>query len=269
MKKLKMTLVLALSAMFILAGCGSSDTNKNESANKEDALYNKVKKDGVLTIGTEGTYAPFTFHDKSGKLTGFDVELAQEVAKRMGVKAEFKETQWDSMFAGLNSKRFDMIANEVGIREDRQKKYDFSDPYIKSAAVLVTSKDNNDVKSFEDMKGLKAAQSLTSNYKDIAAKNGAQIVGVEGMSQAIKLIEAGRVDVTVNDKLSILDYLNTQKDANIKIAAEAKDASASAFMFRKGNDKLVKEVNKALKDMKDDGTYLKISKKWFGEDVSK
>ncbi|RLQ97334.1 amino acid ABC transporter substrate-binding protein [Falsibacillus albus] len=264
MKGLKLFLVLALSAIFMLAGCGSKD----QSA-KNGSLYDKIKKDGVLTIGTEGTYAPFTFHDKSGKLTGFDVELAREVAKRLGVKAEFKETQWDSMFGGLNSKRFDMIANEVGIRPDRQKKYDFSDPYIKSAAVLVTAKDNDKVKSFDDMKGLTAAQSLTSNYRDIAEKNGAKIMGVEGLSQSIKLIEQGRADVTVNDKLSILDYLNNKKNANIKIAATAKDAASSAFMFRKGNDKLVKEVNKALKDMKEDGTYLKISKKWFGEDVSK
>ena len=94
--------------------------------------------------------------------------MAQEVAKRLGVKAEFKETQWDGMFAGLDAKRFDMIANQVGIREDRQKKYDFSDPYIQSGAVLIVRKDEKDIKSFKDLKGKKSAQSLTSNYKDMA-----------------------------------------------------------------------------------------------------
>lgn len=133
---------------------------------------------------------------------------------------------------------------------------------------MVAKKDNKNVKSFEDIKGLKSAQSLTSNYRDIAEKNGAEIQGVEGLSQSIELIEQGRVDVTVNDKISVLDYLNKKKGANVKIVAEAAEASESAFMFRKGDDKLVKEVNKALEDMKEDGTYKKISEKWFGEDVS-
>jgi L-cystine transport system substrate-binding protein len=172
------------------------------------------------------------------------------------------------MFEGLNSNRFDMIANQVGIREDRQKKYDFSKPYIESTAVVVVSKDNNNVKSFEDIKGLTSAQSLTSNYRDIAEENGAVIQGVDGLAQSIQLLEQGRVDVTVNDKISILDYMNKQKNSNIKIAAEAEDAGQSGLMFRKGSDKLVEEVNKALEEMMEDGTYEEISNKWFGENVS-
>ncbi|MBV6682828.1 amino acid ABC transporter substrate-binding protein [Rossellomorea sp. RS05] len=265
MKKWRISIVLIAVLSLVLTACSSGDS---KSGSDEEALYNKVKEDGKILIGTEGTYPPFTFHDDSGKLTGFDVELAREVAKRLGVKAEFQETQWDAMFEGLNSKRFDMIANQVGVREDRQKKYDFSTPYIESSAVVVAKKDNKNVKSFEDIKGLKSAQSLTSNYRDIAEKNGAEIQGVEGLSQSIELIEQGRVDVTVNDKISVLDYLNKKKGANVKIVAEAGEASESAFMFRKGDDKLVKEVNKALEDMKEDGTYKKISEKWFGEDVS-
>ena len=126
-------------------------------------------------IGTEGTYPPFTFHDESGKLTGFDVEIAQEVANRLGVEAEFMETQWDAMFAGLDAKRFDMVANQVGIKPERQEKYDFSDPYITSKAVLITNENNDSIKSFEDIKGLKSAQSMTSNYADIAKSYGAEI----------------------------------------------------------------------------------------------
>jgi cystine transport system substrate-binding protein len=110
----------------------------------------KIKADGKFRIGTEGTYAPFTFHDSTGKLTGFDVEIAEEAATRLGVKAEFIETKWDGLFAGLDSKRFDAVVNEVTIREDRQKKYDFSDPYIVSKAVLIVHQDNNDIKNFAD-----------------------------------------------------------------------------------------------------------------------
>jgi L-cystine transport system substrate-binding protein len=277
MKKLSVLFALLLSFMLLLAACGKDDAKKdenkddNKTAEKADDkdLLAEIKDDGKILVGTEGTYPPFTFHDTSGKLTGFDVELAEEVAKRIGVNVEFKETQWDGMFAGLDAKRFDMIANEVGIRPDRQEKYDFSDPYIKSAAVLIVSKDNDKVKAFEDIKGLNAAQSLTSNYGDMARKYGANIVGVEGFQQSVELLTQKRVDLTINDKISYLDYMKQKPDAPIKIAATSDDASASAFMFRKNSDTLVDEVNKALKAMVDDGTYTKISEKWFGEDVLK
>lgn len=277
MKKLTIVFALLVSFMLILSACGKDDTaneDKKEDNNAADKaedqdLLAKIKEDGKLLIGTEGTYAPFTYHDESGKLTGFDVEIATEVAKRIGVEPEFKETQWDAIFAGLDAKRFDMIANQVGIRPDRQEKYDFSDPYITSAAVLITHKDNDKVKSFEDIKGLNAAQSLTSNYGDMAKKYGANLVGVEGFTQSVELLASKRVDVTINDRISYLDYTKQRPDAPIKVVATSDEASASGLMFRKDSDTLVTEVNKALKEMIEDGTYTKISEKWFGEDVLK
>ncbi|MEH7075830.1 amino acid ABC transporter substrate-binding protein [Neobacillus drentensis] len=275
MRKLTIIFALLLSFMLVLSACGKDDKankGKKETEKKtaESAdLLKTIKDKGTLLIGTEGTYPPFTFHDTSGNLTGFDVDLATEVAKRIGVKPDFKETQWDAMFAGLDAKRFDMIANEVGIRPDRQKKYDFSDPYITSAGVLITHKDNDKVKAFEDIKGLNAAQSLTSNYGDMAKKYGAKLVGVDGFQQSVELLAQKRVDVTINDKLSYLDYKKQKPDAPIKIVDTANDASSSGFMFRKKSDTLVDEVNKALKEIVDDGTYKKISEKWFGEDVLK
>lgn len=276
LKKLTAIFVLLISFMFILSACGTgdNDTNKEEkkeenTASKSDDLLKKVKDEGKLLVGTEGTYPPFTFHDDKGELTGFDVEVAKEVAKRLGVEAEFMETQWDAIFAGLDAKRFDMIANQVGIRADRQEKYDFSDPYITSAAVLITHKDNNDIKAFEDIKGLKAAQSMTSNYAELSKSFGAEITGVEGFNQAIELIASKRVDVTINDKLSFLDFKKQKPDAAVKVVATSDDASQSGLMFRKGSETLIEEVNKALADMIEDGTYLEISEKWFGEDVLK
>jgi L-cystine transport system substrate-binding protein len=273
-KKLTAIFALLLTFMVVLSACGTSnnadnDKNKETKQTAKNDLLEKVKDDGKILIGTEGTYPPFTFHDSNGKLTGFDVEIANEVAKRLGVKAEYKETQWDAMFAGLDAKRFDMIANEVGIRPDRQEKYDFSNPYITSAAVLIAHKDNTKVKTFEDIKGLNSAQSMTSNYADIARKYEAKIVGVEGFNQAIELISSKRVDVTINDKISFLDFKKQKPDAPIKLVATSEDASQSGLMFRKDNNTLVDAVNKALTDMIDDGTYKKISEKWFGEDVLK
>ncbi len=279
MKKFSLRLVLLFTAIVLLAACGNADkgnTNGNEgtkgngdSGKTTEDLLTKIQDEGKLVIGTEGTYPPFTFHDDKGELTGFDVEIATEIAKRLGVEPVFLETQWDAIFAGLDSKRFDMIANQVGIREDRIEKYDFSEPYITSSAVLITNASNKEVTKFEDIKGLKSAQSLTSNYADTARSYGAEIVGVEGFNQAIELINSKRVDVTINDKLSFLDFKKHKPDAPVQIVATADDAAQSGLMFRKGNETLVNEVNKALNEMIEDGTYLKISEKWFGEDVLK
>ncbi|MFC4812236.1 amino acid ABC transporter substrate-binding protein [Paenibacillus sp. GCM10023250] len=245
---------------------GGAETNTGAAGGTALAA---VQSDGEITVGTEGTYAPFTFHDKSGKLTGFDVDIAQEVAKRIGVKAKFVETKWDGMLAGLDAKRFDMVANEVTIRDDRKQKYDFSDPYILSKAVLIVKDDNTAIKSLADLKGKKSGQSLTSDLADIAKANGAQIVQIDGFNQAIDLLTSGRIDATINDKLSFLDLKKQRPDVPIKVVAETDNVSQSGLLFRKGSTDLVDAANKALADMKADGTYLKISQTYFGEDVSK
>jgi cystine transport system substrate-binding protein len=232
-------------------------------------LLETIKANGKIRIGTEGTYAPFTFHDKDGKLTGFDVEIAQEISKRLGVQPEFIETKWDGMFAGLDAKRFDVVVNEVSIKEDRKVKYDFSDPYIISKAVLIVNEDNQDIKKLADLKGKKAGQSLTSNLTEIAKSNGATIVQTDGFNQAIDLLLSKRIDATVNDGLSFLDFKKQRPDAKIKIVDEVKEATPSAVLINKNNKELVDAINKALADMKTDGTYLKISQKYFGADVSK
>jgi len=278
MRKLSLTILLALTVVLV-AACGNNsntDTSKNSSAGSNGGTASTaqnsleaVKASGKLRIGTEGTYAPFTYHDASGKLTGFDVEITEEVAKRLGVEPEFFETQWDGIFAGMDAKRFDVIFNEVSINEDRKVKYDFSEPYIVSKAVLIVSEDNNDIKTFADLKGKKAGQSLTSNLSDIARKNGAEIVATDGFNQAMDLLTSGRIDATVNDGLSYLDLKKQKPDVKIKVVDEIPEGSQSAAVFLKGNDELVKAVSDAIVEMKSDGTYLKISEKYFGADVSK
>jgi len=228
----------------------------------------KIKAAGVLKIGTEGTYAPFTYHDASGKLVGFDVEIGEAVAKNLGVKAEFLEGKWDGLIAGLDANRYDTVINQVGITEARKQKYDFSEPYIASKAVLIVKGDNDAIKTFADLKGKKSAQSLSSNFGKIAQESGAELVGTDGFDQSIQLVLNGRADATINDSLSFLDFKKHKPDANVKIAAQQENADFSGIIIRKNEPDLLAAINKALETIKSDGTYKKIADKYFGQDVS-
>lgn len=228
-----------------------------------------IKSAGVLKIGTEGTYAPFTYHDESGKLVGFDVEIGEAVAQKLGVKPEFLEGKWDGLIAGLDANRYDVVVNEVGITDARKQKYDFSEPYIASKAVLIVRADDDSIKSFADLKGKKAAQSLTSNFGKLAEQSGAELVGTDGFDQSIQLVLTGRADATINDSLSFLDFKKHKPDAPVKIAAQEENADHSGIIFRKGDADLKAALDKALADIKADGTYQKIADKYFGQDVSK
>lgn len=230
----------------------------------------QIKSAGVFKVGTEGTYAPFTYHDESGKLTGFDVEIATAIAQRLGVKPEFVEGKWDGLIAGLDVNRYDAVINEVAITEARKAKYDFSDPYIASHAALIVRSDNTSIKTFDDLKGKKSANTLTSNFGKIATDHGADVVGVQGFNESIDLLTSGRVDATVNDSLSFLDFKKHKPDAKVKIVAidNSADSDKSGVIIRKGNADLQVAINKALAEIKADGTYDKISQKYFGKDVS-
>ena len=232
------------------------------------SALDQIKSAGTLRVGTEGTYAPFTFHDNSGALVGFDVEIAQEIAKRIGVKAQFVEGPWDGLIAGIDANRYDVVINEVGITDARKQKYDFSEPYIASKAALIVKGDNTTITSFADLKGKKAAQTLTSNFGKLAQDSGAELVGTEGFDQSIALVLQGRADATINDSLSFYDFKNHQPDANVKIAATQPNADYSGVLLAKGKPELLAAINKAIADLKADGTYAKISQKYFGTDVS-
>lgn len=250
---------LAVAATLQIAAAGAGHAGEN---------LNEIKAAGVFKIGTEGTYAPFTYHDASGALVGFDVEIGREIAKRLGVKAEFLEGKWDGLIAGIDAKRYDAVINQVGITEARKAKYDFSEPYIASKAVLIVSGKNADIKGFADLKGKKSAQSLTSNFGKIAEANGAELVGTDGFDQSIQLVLNGRADATINDSLSFFDFKKHKPDADVKIVAEEAKADFSGVIVRKGEPELVEAINKALAEIKADGTYKKISETYFGTDVS-
>ncbi|MEE3662121.1 amino acid ABC transporter substrate-binding protein [Brenneria sp. g21c3] len=229
----------------------------------------QIQSAGVFKIGTEGTFPPFTYHDASGALVGFDVDIGREIAKRLNVKAEFIEGKWDGLIAGLDVRRYDAVINQVSITPERKAKYDFSDPYIVSKAVLIVNDSNNTIKTFDDLQGKKSAHTLTSSYAQLARKHGAEIVGTDGFNQSVDLVATGRADATINDNLSFLDFKKHRPTAPVKIVYTLSDAEQLGVLIRKNNPALQAAINQALTDIKADGTYLKISQQYFGEDVSR
>ncbi|WP_254205818.1 transporter substrate-binding domain-containing protein [Nocardia alni] len=223
----------------------------------------------VLKVGTEGTYAPFDYQGSNGQLTGYDVEVTQAVAKKLGKKAEFTQTPWDSIFAGLQSKRYDLVADQVTINADRQAKYSLSQPYTTSEGVIVARSDDHSINGPTDLRGKTCAQSSTSNWSKVASDAGCKVEAVEGMVQAVQLLKQGRVDATINDTLAVGDYTKTTGDTAVKVVAKTGDTSRQGFAARKDSSALIGQINTALDQLRADGTLAAISKKYFGDDVSK
>lgn len=259
-------LAAALGALALaLTACSGGSTSGSAEQGDDFVLVSG----GTLTVATEGTYRPFSYHDESGTLTGFDVEIAQAVADKLGLKVRFQETQWDAIFAGLDAGRFDVIANQVSINAEREQKYLFSSPYTVSRGVVVTTEDDSSISSFADLAGKTTAQSLTSNWYELATESGAQVEAVEGWAQAVALLQQGRVDATINDQLTYLDYEKTNSPTGLKIAAETEDTSESAFATTKDKQALTDAIDTALEELRADGTLAEISQKYFGADVTK
>lgn len=255
-------LLAGASSLLALTACGGTDSSRS--------ALQTVRNKGEIVIGTEGTYAPFSYHDSSSnELVGYDVEVATAIAKELGVKARFEEANFDSLLAGIDAGKVDTVANQIGVTDERRQKYDFSDPYTYSYGVIVAPKDKStSYRSFADIAGLKAAESMTSNWNRTAQDNGAEIVQVNDFSQAVEALRSGRADVTVNDGLAALDYLKHKPDADIAIAFKSEKTAAAHLPFRKGSDDLSEAVDKAISTLRDNGTLARISDKYFGEDVS-
>ncbi|WP_082931905.1 ABC transporter permease subunit [Mycolicibacterium setense] len=251
---LGLLLILAVLA----AACGVKAGNTDEP----------LKSAGVLRVGTEGVYSPFSYHDTAtGQLVGYDVDVARAVADKLGVTVEFVETPWDSIFAALEANRFDVVANEVTITPERQAKYDLSQPYSVGEGVIVTRADDDSIKSPADLKGKVAAENATSNWSEIARKAGARVEAVEGFTQAIKLLNQGRVDVVVNDSIAVYAYLAETNDTSVKIAGSVGEKSEQGFAARKDSG-LLPELNTALDQLRADGTLAEISQRYLKTNAS-
>ena len=256
-KKLAVLLALALVAVFSVSLAENTDR------------LSQIKDRGYITIATEGDWAPYTYHDESNALVGYDVEIGQAIAEYLGVEARFNEAPWDSILAGVEAGRFDIACNGVSYTPERAEKYDFSTPYLYTPSVLVVKDDNEQIKTVDDLKGKKTANTISSIYAGIAEEYGAEVAGVDTLADTIQQVIQGRVDATINAKVSIEDYLKEHPDSPIKIV-QYLDGDINVFPVQKNEstDTLLAAVNEALQAMRDDGRLAELSMKYFDADLT-
>ena len=246
----------------------STEIGTGESA---DDLLAQIKERGSIIVAMEGTWAPWTYHDEDDNLVGYDVEVAQNIAEKLGVEVEFIEGAWDGLLAGLDAGRYDIMVNGVGVTDERAEKYNFSTPYAYNKTAVIVRGDYDEISSMEDLKGKKTANTISSTYAAQAEAYGATVTGVDDLNQTIELLLSKRIDATLNAEVVFNDYKKEHPDSNIKIATYSDQVEEIAIPIRKGDDTvtLLEAVNDALDEMAKDGTLTELSEKYFGIDISK
>ena len=273
---ISMMSVMAAAGVLTLSGCSNSSTSTAASSGASSAAGSSadqlaaIQASGKLIVALEGAWQPWSYHDESDTLVGYDVEVSRAIAEKLGVEPEYVESDWDSLFAGLDAGRFDMVCNGVEVTDERALTYDFTTPYGYIHTALAVRKDNDEIKTFEDLKGKTTANSLASTYMELAESYGATVQGIDTLEETIQLLAAGRIDATLNADVSFYDYLNVHPDADFKIVAQTEDASHVAIPLRKGDNSttLLDAVNNAIDELRADGTLKELGEKYFGQDIS-
>ena len=270
--------VMAAAGVLTLAGCssnsssaaGSAVSGSASSAAAADDQLSAIQSRGTLIVALEGAWQPWSFHDASDTLVGYDVEVSRAIAEKLGVEPDYVESDWDSLFAGLDAGRYDLVCNGVEVTEERAKTYDFTTPYAYIHTALAVKKDNDTITCFEDLKGKTTANSLASTYMELAESYGATVQGIDTLEETIQLLTAGRIDATLNADVSFYDYLNIHPDADFKIVAQTEEASHVAIPLRKGeaSASLLEAINAAIDALRADGTLTEISERYFGQDIA-
>ncbi len=264
----------ALSAA-LLAGCSQTAAQPSAAPSQEAGgaagdLLSQIQERGEIVIAMEGTWAPWTYHDEGGTLTGYDVDVGRAIAEKLGVEATFVEGEFDGLLAGLDAGRYDMVLNGVDITETRAQAYDFSEPYAYNRTAVIVRGDNDTIASMEDLAGKQTANTISSTYAQVAEGYGAQVTGVDDLAQTFELLLSGRIDATLNAEVTYYDYMGQHPDADLKIACLDPEATEVAIPFKKGDDTaaLREAVDQAIEELRADGTLTALSEQYFGTDIS-
>ena len=258
MKKKVTTLVAAsLAALTLLSGCGSNGT-----ADKKDGA---AKGDKTLIVGTEPTFPPFEFTENE-KDVGFDIDLAQAVCDKLGYKMEVKNLGFDALIPALKSGQIDLIAAGMDATDERKKQIDFTDVYYQGGYTIVVPTGNTDITGYDSIAGKTVGAQVGSKAADYAREHGGNVKEFDTNTQGWMELEAGTCDAVSIDKAVAQYYLQQGGKDKLKIVGEAITSRGVAMGISKDKPELSKQVNEALKELKADGTYAKIYKKWFGEE---
>lgn len=261
MKKGFLISLVVLIIAGMLAGCGGSKTS---GGSKSDSVLARVKESKVLKVGFEGTYPPFNFLNDDQKYDGFDVDISNEIAERLGAETEFVATKWESLIGGLKSDKFDIVIAQMTVTEERKKSVDFTDPYVVTGSVLITREDTDGITKLEDIKGKNVGVGGGTTFEEVAnSVDGANVKTYKAVNDYIADLMNKRLDLIINDQL-LMSYNIKENDLPLKISSDIVNKDEIGMAIKKDNDDFVKEVNQILEDMKEDGTYSEIYKKWFG-----
>lgn len=260
-KTFVLLLTLTLTAS-LFAGCGTSKENLNSLAS--------VKKSGKLLIGLEDSYPPMEFRDSKNNLVGFDIDLGNDVAKKLGVKAEYVMTDFNGIILALNASKFDMIVAAMSITDKRKEAIDFSVPYVTGGQIIAVKSGDTSIKSEEDLKGKVVGCQLGSigDTTSSAMKGLKEVIKYDKIAQALQELSSGRVNAVVMDA-QVGGYYTTKKPGEYTILSKLISEEPIGIGLKKGDNELKNATDKAILELQKDGTLTKLSIKWFGFDAYK
>lgn len=262
MKRFLLVGALFLVACLLMVGCGAN--TKATPEKKGGAVWSRVEQAKVMKVAFEGTYPPFNSQNEQKQFVGFDVDVSNEIAKRLGVKAEFIATPWDGLIGGLQSDKFDIVIAQMSITEERKKSVDFTEPYVITGGVLITRQDTSDINKLEDIKDKKVGVGAGTTFEKAARSvQGADVRTYKSAGEYFTDLQNKRLDAIINDKM-VAAYRIKQNNLPLKASEALVSKDLIGMAIKKENTDFVEKVNKALVEMKKDGTYEQLFMKWFG-----
>lgn len=284
LRKKSVLLVFALSIVLIMTACAqtSADTEmpaqtsadveseapEETAADVESDSLQRVIDAGKLTVVGSGGYPPFNYIDDNGDVIGFDVEVGQEIASRLGVELNYVTGEWSGLIEGLRNERYDAILGSMAITEDRLESVNFSVPYYFSGAQLVVTKDSG-ITDPNEMAGKKIAVVTATNFEKDAEGLGAELKLYDDDNATLFELLNGRVEGVITDRIVAVTAMNKLEDGDtLALAGGVMRAERIGIAINKNDDELLKAIDEALTEMHSDGTLPKISEKWLEADVT-
>jgi len=269
----------------VLAACGEGNSGneeagadvENNAAENNDTENNTAENNNVnndatdeempeLTVATDTNYVPFEYLDTdSGEMIGFDIDLINEIADRVGFVVDLEVVEFDGIVSGMGTGRYDVGIAGMTITDERAENFDFSDPYYDAGIIIAVREDEEDIQSVDDLGGVNVATRAGTTSEDYLMENTeAEISTFPDIVNAYQDLIAGRVDAVIYDVPNVLYYIDTEALGEMKTVGERLSGEQYGIAFPQDSD-LREDVNAALAEMREDGTYGDIYENWFGE----